>query len=142
VLDHAAVVGLIPHQGRMCLLDRVDSWDATSIRCRSGAHRDPANPLRRGGRFAGVCTIELGLQAVALHGALAAGGPQAHGFVISLRDVEIRAAFADNLPDPLTVEATVLAAERRGCLYRFAVSAGNEPVSSGQATIMIPEGMT
>ena len=139
MLDRAAIARLIPPQGRMCLLDRVESWDAESIRCTSGAHRDPANPLRRNGRLAGVCTIEFGLQAAALHGALAAGGPRPPGFVTSLRDVEIRAAFADHLPDPLTIEATLLAAERRGCIYRFAVRAGDERVSAGQAAIMIPE---
>jgi predicted hotdog family 3-hydroxylacyl-ACP dehydratase len=86
-----------------------------------------------------VCTIELGLQAMALHGALVAGGPQVPGFVTSLRDVEVAAAFVDDLAGPLTVEATLLAAERRGYVYRFRVGAGDRPVSSGEAVIFLPE---
>jgi predicted hotdog family 3-hydroxylacyl-ACP dehydratase len=140
LLKRATIAGLIPHQGRMCLLDCVEAWDQSSIRCRSNAHVDPWNPLRRGGRLAGVCTIELGLQAMALHGALAAGGPQAPGFVTSLREVEIAAAFAEELEGPLAVEAVLLASERRGHVYRFRVSAGDgRPVSSGEAMIFLPE---
>jgi predicted hotdog family 3-hydroxylacyl-ACP dehydratase len=124
----------------MCLLDTALAWDATSILCRSGAHRDPANPLRREGRLAAVCTVELGLQAMALHGALAAGGPQPAGMVTSLRDVVLAVPFADDLPDPLTVEARLLAGEARGYAYRFAVTAAGRPVCAGEATVFIPAG--
>lgn len=123
----------------MCLLDRVEAWDATAIRCTSLAHRDPDNPLRRHGRLAGICTVEFGLQAMAAHGALTAGGPQQPGLVTSLRDVVIAMPFADHLPDALRIEATVLAAERRGYIYRFRVESGDRPVSYGQAVIVIPD---
>jgi predicted hotdog family 3-hydroxylacyl-ACP dehydratase len=139
LLDRPGIARLIPHQGRMCLLDRVEAWDADSIRCQSGAHRDPANPLRRDGRLAALCMVEPGLQAMALHGALAAGGPQAQGFVTSLREVEITKRFVDHLPDDsLAVEATLLAAERQGFVYTFAVRATAGPVCSGQAVIIVP----
>ena len=123
----------------MCLLDRVDAWDAICIRCTSLAHRDPDNPLRRHGRLAGICTVELGLQAMALHGALIAGGSQQAGMVTSLRDVVIAMPFADGLPGALRIKATILAAERRGYIYRFRVDAGDRPVSAGQAVIVIPD---
>ena len=123
----------------MCLLDQVEAWDATAIRCISLAHRDPDNPLRRHGRLAGICTVEFGLQAMALHGALTAGGPQQAGMVTSLRDVVIALPFADGLPGALQIEAVVLAAERRGYIYRFRVDAGDQPVSYGQAVIVIPD---
>ena len=31
MLNAAEIAALIPHQGRMCLLDQVDSWDAPGI---------------------------------------------------------------------------------------------------------------
>ena len=130
---------LIPHQGRMCLLAQVDSWDATAIRCASAAHRDPLNPLRRQGRLAAVCTVELALQAMALHGALTAGRPQPQGFVTSLRDVLVAEPFADHLPSPLRVEAALLAAESHGQIYRFTITAAGLLVVSGQAAIHVPE---
>jgi predicted hotdog family 3-hydroxylacyl-ACP dehydratase len=138
LLDRTAIAALIPHQGRMCLLDAALAWDTTSILCRSIAHRDPTNPLRRGGRLAVVCTVELGLQAMALHGALAAGGPQPAGMVTSLRGVTLARPFADDLPDPLTIEARLLAGEPRGYAYHFAVTAADRPVCAGEATIFLP----
>lgn len=123
----------------MCLLDRVEAWDGTLIRCVSSAHADLDNPLRRGSRLPAVCTIEFGLQAMALHGALVAGGPQRPGFVTSLTDVEVALGDADGLAGLLTIEATIVASERRGYVYRFRVAAGAQPVAAGRALIMVPE---
>ena len=39
-------------------------------------------------------------------------------------------------------EASALAAERRGCIYRFRISADDRLVSLGQAAILIPETAT
>ncbi len=140
MLNGADIAVLIPHQGRMCLLDQVESWDSAGIRCTSAAHRDPLNPLRRQGRLTAICTVEFALQAMALHGALTAGGPQPQGFVTSLRDVQVAEPVADHLTGPLRVEATLLAAESRGHIYRFTITAGGRPVVAGQAAIHVPEG--
>ena len=139
MLNGAGIAALIPHQGRMCLLDRVDWWDAAGIRCSTAAHRDPLNPLRRQGRLSAICTVELALQAMALHGALRAEGPQPQGFVTSLRDVLVAEPLADDLPGLLQIEAALLAAESRGHIYRFTITADGRPVVSGQAAIHVPE---
>ena len=73
-LNRAWIEAHIPHQGRMCLLDEVIAWDAHTIRCRSGGHRAADNPLRAQGRLGIACGIEYAAQAMAVHGALAAGG--------------------------------------------------------------------
>jgi predicted hotdog family 3-hydroxylacyl-ACP dehydratase len=138
LLNAEAIAALVPQQGSMCLLTRVVAFDSGSITCEAGTHRYPDNPLRRMGRLAGVCTVEYGLQAMALHGALTAGARQPPGFVASLRNVRIERAYADDLPAPLTVEAFLSASEARGFLYRFAVRAGTLPVSRGEATILLP----
>ena len=52
-LDHAWIAAHIPHQGSMCLLDEVLSWDLQRISCRSISHRAPDNPLRAHGRLGG-----------------------------------------------------------------------------------------
>ena len=44
-LDHGDIAGLIPHAGRMCLLARVDAWDARTIRCTATGHADADHPL-------------------------------------------------------------------------------------------------
>ena len=72
-LDRNWIEGNIPHHGRMCLLDEVIEWDTQHIRCRSGTHRLPDNPLRSHGRLGSACGIEYAAQAMAVHGALIGG---------------------------------------------------------------------
>lgn len=131
----------MPHAGAMVLLDWVERWDERSVLCRTRSHLDPANPLRHRGRLAGLCGVEYGLQAAALHGALCAGGvAQAPGYVASLRAVQLT---VDRLDDPalgeLQVEAALEARERFGMVYRFEVrSESGVSVLSGRASIALP----
>lgn len=74
MLTREQILGLIPHQGTMCLLDRVLAWSAGEITCAASSHLAADNPLRRDGRLGAICGIEYGLQAAALHGALVQGG--------------------------------------------------------------------
>lgn len=136
MLERDAILRLIPHQGRMCLLDRVISWDAEGIVCETSAHRHPDHPLRHRGRLPGVSLIEPGLQAAALHGALIAKAPQLPGLVIGLREVEVRVDDAASLPAPLRVEAMLLATVPGGVRYRFTVG----DVVVGEGMIAVPVG--
>ena len=70
MLDRAAIARRSPHQGRMCLLERVLDWDAAQIRCGAVSHRDAGNPLRAHDRLAAACGIEYAAQAMAVHGSL------------------------------------------------------------------------
>lgn len=139
-LDRAAILRLVPHQGAMCLLETVGAWDAEGIRALALSHRDPAHPLRRAdGVLPAVCGLEYALQAMALHGALLAGGaPQRAGYLSSLRGVELAVARLDDVPGPLLVSATALASESRGFIYRFAVEGGGRLLLSGQAAVILP----
>ena len=137
-LDRAAIARLIPHKDAMCLLERVEGWTATTIRCRAVSHRDPDNPLRRAGRLHPLCGIEYGLQAMALHGALVDGQtPQRIGYLSSLRSFRIAGDDLSAVATPLRVEAELLLRESRGFIYSFSV-AGDREFVAGQASIMIP----
>lgn len=139
MLGRAAILGLLPHQGRMCLLKRVEAWDAESILCAASPHDKADHPLRRGGRLAGVCAVEVGLQAMALHGALVDGGRgAAPGYVATLRDVRVEVDRVDGLPGPLLAAARVIARDPGGLAYRFEVRAGDVLVCSGQALVLVP----
>ncbi|MCO6418007.1 phosphotransferase [Siccirubricoccus sp. KC 17139] len=137
-LGAAAIAGLVPHQGSMCLLDRALSWDAAEILCATDRHRDPANPLRRDGMLPAVCGLEFAFQAMALHGALNAGGAQRPGFVSSLREVALEAERLDDIPGELRIAATALMAEAGGFIYRFAITAGDRRLLHGQAAVILP----
>ncbi len=142
MLDRAGVAALVPHRGAMCLLDAITAWDATRISALALAHRDPANPLRRGGMLPAVCGVELALQAMAAHGALrgATGGsaPQRPGYLASLREVDLAAERLDDIPGPLLVSAESLGSEPHGFLYRFRIEGGGRQVLAGRAAILLP----
>ena len=141
VLDHEALAALIPHKYAMCLLDSAETWSAGSILCRAMSHLSEENPLRRDGRLGTICGCEYGFQAMALHGALTAGGvAQPAGYLVGLRVGFIGPAFLD---DPefgaLRVEATREAADPSGLIYGFRLSScAGDLLLSGRATIKLP----
>lgn len=130
---------LIPHQGRMCLLERVDHWETRSIRCATRSHADPANPLRRDGRLSAVHLAEYGAQATAIHGALLAAQQDQSappGYLASLRGFRLGVDHIDQIQGELAVEAELLAESEGGCMYQFHVSADNQDLASGCVTIV------
>ena len=140
-LGREAIAWLVPHQGRMCLLDRALAWDAERIVCETNRHGSATNPLRRDGMLPAVCGLEFALQAMALHGALTAEGGRRHpaGFVSSLREVTLGAERLDTVAGPLRVTAEALIAEARGFIYRFEVAGAGCSLLSGQAAVILPE---
>jgi predicted hotdog family 3-hydroxylacyl-ACP dehydratase len=140
----------IPHHGRMCLLDEIIEWDAEHVRCRSATHRAADHPLRSHGRLGIACAIEYAAQAMAVHGALAAGiragavagaagsgtaQPEA-GFLAGLRDVQLHVQRFDDMPEDLICDALLLAGDGGTALYEFAVCSGAQPLLSGRATVV------
>ncbi|WP_322039716.1 hotdog family protein [Burkholderia diffusa] len=143
-LDRAWIAARIPHDGAMCLLDRVEAWDAARIRCSATSHRDPHNPLRSRGRLASVCGIEYAAQAIAVHGALV-GAQRAQteparpraGYLASVRNVD---AFVDRLDTfelPLTVDAERIGGDDRSVLYGFTLRCGERVLLGGRAAVML-----
>ncbi|UEP34334.1 hotdog family protein [Burkholderia ambifaria] len=143
-LDRAWIAAHIPHDGAMCVLDRVEAWDAERIRCSATSHRDPHNPLRSRGRLASVCGIEYAAQAMAVHGALL-GAQQEHteharpraGYLASVRNVD---AFVDRLDTfalPLIVDAERIGGDDHSVLYGFALRCDDRVLLSGRAVVML-----
>ncbi len=87
------ILALVPHAGRMCLIDRVLSWDPSQIHCEADSHRNPEHPLRHLGVLSAVHIIEYGAQAAAIHASLLSAGPASAnkaGMLVSVRDCELR----------------------------------------------------
>jgi predicted hotdog family 3-hydroxylacyl-ACP dehydratase len=138
-LDRGWIERNIPHHGRMCLLDEVIEWDAQHVRCRSGTHRAADNPLRSQGRLGVACGVEYAAQAMAVHGALAAGAHAARpaaGFLAGLRDVQLQVLRFDDMEADLICDALLLAGDGRTALYEFAVACGAQPLLRGRATVV------
>ena len=138
-IHKAEIRTLIPHSGLMCLLDEVMQWDDRSIVCITNTHRDPANPLRRGGRLSAVHAFEYGGQAAAVHGGLrarAVGTMAAPGYLAALRDGRLQVTRLDHIHLPLRIHATRLFGDRANTVYEFLISAASVLVAQGRITIV------
>jgi len=138
-LDHAWIAADIPHQGSMCLLEEVESWDLQRIACRSLSHRAVDNPLRAHGRLGAACAIEYAAQAVAVHGALLQCPPatgSGFGMLTSARRVELAVARLDDLSDELLVSAQRLHSDAVSALYSFALHDGERLLAQGRLSVL------
>ncbi len=137
-LEAAEICDLLPHAGRMCLLDRVEFWDSGSLRAVAQSHRAEHHPLARDGMLAAVHAIEYGAQAMAAHAALlarAAGEPPGGGHLGSARQLQLQRERLDDLASPLVIEVERQFAQAGSLLYGFRVQAGGEPVAEGIASV-------
>jgi predicted hotdog family 3-hydroxylacyl-ACP dehydratase len=157
-LGREEIARRIPHQGSMCLLERVTSWDSERISCEATSHLDPGNPLRAHGRLGAACGIEYAAQAMAVHGALVAeaqaaspdstataGGAPKAGYLVSVRGVNLHVARLDDLGTPLTLRAERGSGNAGSVLYDFTVHADAALLLSGRAVVMLdapPAGST
>ena len=139
VLDHAWIAAHIPHQGRMCLLDRVLTWDARRIVCSATSHNKADNPLRQFGRLGAVCGIEYAAQAMAVHNALAAAhdAPPRPGMLISVRAVQLHIKQLDDIAAELAVHAECISGDTRMLLYQFCVRAEDRLLLDGRASVIL-----
>lgn len=124
----------------MRLLDTVEAWDETTIRCRTATHRDPDHPLRYRGRLSVSVGLEYAAQAMGVHVGLCDRDCQAAGrigYVGSVRDVTFGVERLDDTVSDLVVEATRLAEGDQSYMYRFTVLLDSRAIIEGRASIFI-----
>ena len=133
------IANLVPHQGAMCLWQRVVDFDEKRLRVASDSHRDAANPLRSDGILRAVHLCEYGAQAMAVHGGLLAqraGRAAAPGFLVSLRGVELHVARIDDLPGALAVFAEKLLDSGTSWQYAFRIEHAGDLLAAGRAAVI------
>lgn len=133
-MNHEAICARLPHAGRMCLLDRIDHWDESSITCFAVSHRDADNPLRSYGRLHAVNGVEYAAQAMALHGSLLSGPDSrpAMGYLASVRSLELNAEDLAAVPQDLRIVAQRLSGDASSFIYAFEIHAGDQCLLSGR----------
>ncbi len=145
-LQQSDIARRIPHQGSMCLLDRVTAWDSSQISCEASSHRSDSNPLRAYGRLGAACGIEYAAQAMAVHGALIAEAQAGvdkirHapkiGYLASIRGLTLHVERLDDLSDVLTIHAERLSGDDSTILYSFSLHAGTALLLSGRAVVVL-----
>ena len=130
-----AIAALIPHQGTMCLNERIVAWDARRVVLATASHRAADNPLRTGGRLRALHLAEYGAQAMAVHGGLSGDAARA-GMLVAIRDLKLHVERLDDIPDDLRVEARRLVANPGGLIYSFAVRAGERELATGRVSVI------
>ena len=124
----------------MRLLESVETWDDTSISCRTSTHRDQRNPLRSRGRLTVSAGLEYAAQAMGTHVSLLDRDGKAEsqiGFIGSVRDVTFSVNRLDDLEGDLVISANRLVEDDSSYLYHFMVSHGGCPIIEGRASIFV-----
>jgi predicted hotdog family 3-hydroxylacyl-ACP dehydratase len=137
MLSHDAIAALIPHQGAMCLLHRVVSYDDHAITCVAVNHRDASHPLREDGVLPAICGVEYAAQAMAVHGALMGGGDVNPGVLAAVRDLTMNVDRLDDISGELTIDAQKLWQDETGLLYEFRIHAASGEVMHGRAAVVL-----
>lgn len=141
-LSHEAIAALIPHQGAMCLLSEVDSYDDRTIVCRATSHASTSNPLRIGDRLPALAGIEYAAQALAVHCALLNGSPGGNrrpGLLAGVRSVTLNVDRLDDVPAPLIVRAERLVADLPRLLYGFVIADGPRELLLGRVAVVLSD---
>ncbi|WP_305806358.1 phosphotransferase [Stenotrophomonas sp. YIM B06876] len=140
MLTREDILSMIPHQGGMCLWDRVLHWDDGSVQLQAGNHRDPEHPLRHDGQLHAIHLCEYGAQAMAVHGGLRArshGGRAAPGVLVALREVQLHVARIDDLHGMLEAHAQVLVEAAASQQYGFRILHEGRLLAEGRAAVML-----
>ena len=138
-LDRDTLCALIPHAGKMCLLERVERWDEKNIVCTTLSHRSPDNPLRLHDNLAAIHALEYAAQAMAVHGGLIArseGKRLTGGLLVAVRHARFHIDRLDRVEGPLTIVATRLIASDANQIYQTEVSAANLLIAEARLTTM------
>ena len=139
-LDRDGIARRIPHSGSMCLLDRLQAWDADAIHCTTHSHTQVDNPLRTASGLMAPNLIEYAAQAMALHGGLLApeGADPSAGFLASARGVRFAVERFDDIDGALQVQARRLSGDTRQVLYEFTVKdAADRLLAEGRAVVVL-----
>jgi predicted hotdog family 3-hydroxylacyl-ACP dehydratase len=137
-----AIETLLPHAGRMRLIDRVVSYDEQSIVCESDSHRAADHPLAEAGVLSIICGLEYGAQAMAIHGALlASNGPSVararHGYLVAASDLQWAVERLDKCAAPLVIRAVSEFRSANQVAYRFEITASGTAVLQGRASVLL-----
>ncbi len=139
---------LLPHAGRMRLVDRIVSYDEQRIVCESDSHRAADHPLADDGALSIVAGLEYGAQAMAIHGGLLAALAQPqrsrarHGFLVAASDLRWCVERLDTCASPLTIEAVSELRSDHQVAYRFEIRVADLTVLTGRASVWLdaPQG--
>lgn len=131
----------LPHQGNMCLLEKVETYDAENILCQTESHLDPQHPLRTAAGLASIHGVEYAAQAAALHIALSPPSSSTplpkSGFLAALQDCQRYQDWLDQENTPLQIAGHRLFVDAaRGAKYQFRIFTKTQVLLTGELLII------
>ncbi|MFC5743270.1 hypothetical protein [Dyella tabacisoli] len=148
-IEAKQLYALIPHQGPMMLLDRVEAWDGAKIVCSATSHLDEHNPLKVNGRLSYIHVIEYGAQAAAIHLAINAVdtktpmvghkklAPVATAYLAVTRNFSFEEGYLDAHPDTrLMLTSEVVLVGPRIYQYRVNGTINGKTVAEGTISLV------
>ena len=144
LLTHQQIASLIPHAGKMCLLDEVKHWDEKQIHCIASSHRDLQNPLRAEDSLSVLVGVEYAAQAMALHGGLlfknkdiTAVERLPAGRLVSVRNLTCCVDRLDDIDEVLEIYAQRIAGDEQSLLYAFSIQSKQKKLLEGTVSVLI-----
>ena len=138
-ISHDMICAMVPHAGKMCLIDEVEAWDDDSISCISHSHNSATNPLIADNELSVVNAIEYGAQSMAIHGALLAKRIKKTlppGYLAAARDVKFGTVQRlDALGTPLRINSKKMLSSGGNLMYSFEILSGNDLIVSARLTV-------
>ena len=129
------IEAIIPHSGKMCLIEHVDWWDIDNISCSTNSHRDAQNPLCLNGELSAIHLLEYGAQAIAIHGGLLSK-TKIPGFLAAIRNAKLHIARIDTLDGEIIINAKAEMKTENGAVYTFLISAADKILVEARATVI------
>ncbi len=138
-LNREQIAALIPHAGKMCLLDQVLFWDEMGLHCSATSHLQADNPLRTAQGLPAWIAIEYAAQAMAVHGGLLQeeNSKPRVGYIAVLKDVTWTQPRLDLEQAPLEIEVAMTQFLVDSRSYSFHVSCGGKEIIVGEALVVL-----
>lgn len=138
-LNRSNIAARIPHEGSMCLLERVQEWNEQNIVCLAVSHRAADNPLRRDGRIGVAIGIEYAAQAMAVHGSLLADrhSPPKKGMITRVQQIVLHTDRLDDSTEALSIKAERIMGDERVVRYRFSIRDEHRLFIEGEASVIL-----
>lgn len=134
-INKSEIEALIPHNGKMCLIDQVDFWDNDTISCSTLNHQQPDHPLRMNDQLSSIHLLEYGAQTIAIHGGLLRKEKKP-GYLAAIRNAEFFIDRIDDLTAKIHINSTAEVKTETGAVYEFIISTKNQTLLTARATVI------
>tara|TARA_B100000745_G_scaffold78586_2_gene47872 strand:- start:1944 stop:2384 length:441 start_codon:yes stop_codon:yes gene_type:complete len=141
LLSKAQILQMIPHQGKMNLLDQVEFFDEHSLVASTCCHQDCCHPLAYNGIWPTHTVVEMAAQGMALHGVLTKSSsgdsvPPRQAFIGAVSRLSIAMPNLAHSLGPLSLHVTRESYEEQSATYHFRGVAGDNLCAEGDALVV------